>query len=122
MAEKNHQGFVCGGCDCDFTVSTSTPGAELDNFDQLLTLLLSVRGFLQCSLFSGILRTQCNILLDRLSDFGRAIPYHPPSSELVDEVKKFVAQVRANKSLFDGIVASTKAGLTELSGTTTDFQ
>ena len=99
MAEHNHQGFVCGDCDCDFTVSTSTPGAELDNFDQLLTLLLSVRGFLQFSLFPGIFWTQFNILLDHLSDFRRAIPYRPPSSELVDAVKKFVAQVRANKSL-----------------------
>ena len=98
---------MCGDCDRDFTVSTSTPGAKLDNFDQLLTLLLSVRGFLQCSLFPGVVRTQFNILLDRLSDFGRVIPYHPPSSELVDVVKKFVAQVRANKRLFDGIVAST---------------
>ena len=122
MAQNNHRGFVCGGCDRDFTVSTSTPDAELDNFDQLLTLLLSVRGFLQCPLFPGIFRSQFNILLDRLSDFGRAVPYHPPSSELVDTVKKFVAQVRANKSLFDGIVASTKAGLTELSEATRDFQ
>ena len=108
MAQNNHCGFVCGGCDHDFTVSTSTPDAKLDNFDQLLTLLLSVRGFLQCSLFPGIFWSQFNILLDGLSDFGRAIPYCPPSSELVDAVKKFVAQVRANKSLFDGIVASTK--------------
>ena len=54
MAYNNHQGFVCGDCDHDFTVSTSTTDAELDNFDQLLTLLLSVRGFLQCSLFPGI--------------------------------------------------------------------
>ena len=77
---------------------------------------------LQCSLFPGIFRSQFNILLDCLSDFGRAIPYRPPSSELVDAVKKFVAQVRANKSLFDGIVASTKAGLTELSEATKDFQ
>ena len=46
MAHNNHQGFVCGDCDCDCTVSTSTPDVELDNFDQLLTLLLSVRGFL----------------------------------------------------------------------------
>ena len=122
MAQNNHQGFVCGGCDHDFTVSTSTPGTELDNFDQLLTLLLSVRGFLQCSLFPGIFWSLFNILLDRLSDFGRAIPYCPPSSKLVDAVKKFVAQVRANKSLFDGIVASTKAGLTELSEATKDFQ
>ena len=122
MAQNNHQGFVCGGCDRDFTVSTSTPGAELDNFDQLLTLFLSVRGFLQCSLFPGIFRSQFNILLDRLSDFRRAIPYCPPSSELVDAVKKFVAQVRAHKSLFNGIVASTKAGLTELSEATKDFQ
>ena len=122
MAENNHQRFVCGGCDRDFTVSTSTPGAELDNFDQLLTLLLSVRGFLQCSLFPGIFPTQFNILLYHLSDFGRVIPYRPPSSELVDTVKKFVAQVRANKSLFDGIVASTKAGLAELLGATKDFQ
>ena len=58
MAGHEHQGFVCGDCDHDFTVSTSTPGVELDNFDQLLTLLLSVRGFLQCSLFSGVVRTQ----------------------------------------------------------------
>ena len=122
MAGHNHQEFVCGDCDRDFTVSTSTLGAELDNFDQLLTLLLSVRGFLQCSLFSGVVRTQFNILLDRLSDFGRAIPYHPPSSELVDAVKKFVSQVRANKRLFDGIVASTWAGLAELSEATRDFQ
>ena len=122
MAENNHQGFVCGGCDRDFTVSTSTPAAELDNFDQLLTLLLSVRGFLQCSLFPGIFQTQFNILLDRLSDFWRAIPYRPPSSELVDAVKKFVAQVRANKSFFDGIMESTRAGLAELSGATKDFQ
>ena len=121
MAQNNHQGFVCGGCDHDFTVSTSTPDAELDNFDQLLTLLLSVRGFFQCSLFPGIFQSQFNILLDCLSDFGRAIPYCPPSSELVDAVKKFVAQVRANKSLFDGIVACTKAGLTELSEATKDF-
>ena len=52
---------------------------------------------------------------------GRAIPYHPPSAELIDTVKKFVAQVRANKSLFDGFVASTKAGLAELSGVIKDF-
>ena len=121
MAHNNHRGFVCGDCDRDFTVSTSTPDAELDNFDQLLTLLLSVRGILQCSLFPGIFQSQFNILLDRLSGFGRAIPYRPLSTELVDAVKKFVAQVRANKSLFDGIVASTKAGLTELSGATKDF-
>ena len=121
MAHNNHWGFVCGGCDRDFTVSTSTPDAELDNFDQLLTLLLSVRGFLQCSLFPGIFWSQFNILLDCLSGFGRAIPYHPPSTELVDAIKKFVAQVRANESLFDGIVASTKAGLTELAESTRDF-
>ena len=122
MAQNNHRGFVCGGCDCDFTVSTSTPDAKLDYFDQLLKLLLSVRGFLQCSLFPGIFQSQFNILLDRLSDFGRAIPYRPPSSGLADAVKKFVTQVRANKSLFDGIVASTKAGLTELLEATKDFQ
>ena len=121
MAHNNHQGFVCGDCDHDCTVSTSTPDAELDNFDQLLTLLLSVRGFLQCSLFPGIFQSQFNILLDCLSDFGRVIPYRPLSAELVDPVKKFVAQVRANKSLFDGIVASTKAGLVELSGVIKDF-
>ena len=74
MAHNNHQGFVYGGCDHDFTVSTSTPDAKLDNFDQLLTLLLSVRGFLQCSLFPGIFRSQFNILLDRLSDLGRGVP------------------------------------------------
>ena len=122
MAGHNHQGFVFGDCDHDFTVSTSTPGAELDNFDQLLTLLLSVRGFLQCSLFPGVVWTQFNILLDCLSDFGRVIPYHPPSSELVDAVKKLVSQVRANKRLFDGIVASTQAGLAELSEAARDFQ
>ena len=122
MAGHNHQGFVCVDCDRDFTVSSSTPGAGLDNFDQLLTLLLSVRGFLQCSFFPGVVRTQFNILLDRLSDFGRAIPYHPPSSELVDVVKKFVSQVRANKRLFDTIMASMWAGLTELSEATKDFQ
>ena len=99
MAHNNHRGFVCGDCDCDFTVYTSTPDAELDNFDQLLTQLLSVRGFLQCSLFPGIFLSQFNILLDHLSDFRRAVPYRHPSSELVDAVKKFVAQVRANKSL-----------------------
>ena len=80
-----------------------------------------MRGFLQCSLFPGIFWSQFNILLDHLSGFGRAIPYRPPSTELVDTVKKFVAQVRANKSLFDGIVASTKAGLKELSEATRDF-
>ena len=121
MAHNNHWEYVCGGYDHDFTVSTSTPDAKLDNFDQLLTLLLSVRGFLQCSLFPGIFQSQFNILLDHLSDFGRVIPYRPPSAELVDAVKKFVAQVRPNKSLFDGIVASTKAGLTELSEATRDF-
>ena len=121
MAHNNHWGFVCCDCDRDCTVSISTPDAELDNFDKLLPLLLSVRGFLQCSLFPGIFRSQFNILLDCLSDFGRAIPYCPPSAELVDAVKKFVAQVRANKSLFDGIVASTKAGLAELSGVIKDF-
>ena len=52
MAQNNHQGFVCGGFDCNFTVSTSTPGAELDNFDQLLTLLLSVRGFVTVLIIS----------------------------------------------------------------------
>ena len=60
-------------------------------------------------------------MLDCLSGFGRVIPYRPPSTELVNTVKKFVAQARANKSLFDGIVASTKAGLTELSEATKDF-
>ena len=121
MAHSNHQGFVCGDCGCDHTVSTSTSDAGLDNFDQLLTLLLSVRVFLQCSLFSSVFRSQFNLLLDRLSDFGRAIPYHLPSIELVDAIKKFVAQVRANKSLLDRIVASTRAGLSELSGVVKDF-
>ena len=80
-----------------------------------------MRGFLQCSLFPGIFQSQFNILLNRLSGFRRAIPYRPPSTELVDAVKKSVVQVRADKSLFDGIVASTKAGLTELSEATRDF-
>ena len=122
MANHNHQGFVCGDCDCDSTVSTSTPGVELDNFDELLTLLLSVRGFLQCSLFPVVFWTQFNILLDWLSGFGRAIPYRPLSSEVVDAVKKFVSQVRTNKRLFNGIMASTWAGLAELSEATRDFQ
>ena len=121
MAHSNHQGFVCGDCDHDCTVSTSTSDAGLDNFDQLLTLLLSVRVFLQCSLLPSVFRSQFNLLLDRLSDFGRAIPYRPPSVELVDAIKKFVAQVRANKSLLDGIVASTRAGLSKLSGVVKDF-
>ena len=121
MAHNNHQGFVCGDCDCDCTVSTSTSDVKLDNFDQLLTLLLSVKTFLQCSLFPNVFWRQFNLLLDRLSNFGRAIPYRPPSVELVDAIKKFVAQVRANKSLLDGIVASTRAGLSELSGVVKDF-
>ena len=121
MAHHNNQGFVCGDCDCDCTVSTSTSNVELDNFDQLLTLLLSVRTFLQCSLFPSVFRSQFNLLLDHLSDFRRVNPYRPPSVELVDAIKKFVAQVRANKSLLDRIVASTRAGLSELSVVVKDF-
>ena len=52
---------------------------------------------------------------------GEQFPIVLHLHELVDAVKKFVAQVRANKSLFDGIVASTKAGLAELSGVIKDF-
>ena len=39
MAHRNNQGFVCGDCDRECTVSTSTCDAGMDNFDQLLTLL-----------------------------------------------------------------------------------
>ena len=121
MANHTHRGFMCGDCDHDSTISTSTPGVELDNFDELLTLLLSVRELLQCPLFPVVFLTGFNILLDWLNSFGRTVPYKPPSSELVAAVKNFIAQVEANKRLFDGIVASTWAGLAKLSQATKDF-
>ena len=40
MAHNNHQEFVCGGCDRDFTVSTSTPDAKVSSL-----LILSTYGF-----------------------------------------------------------------------------
>ena len=57
MANHTHQGFVCGDCECDCTISTSTPDVELDNFNELLTLLLGVREFLQCPLFPAVFLT-----------------------------------------------------------------
>ena len=47
---SNCQECVCSNCDRDFTVSMSS-SVELDNYDELLTLLLSVKGFLSCILF-----------------------------------------------------------------------
>ena len=100
MAENNNQGLcVCGDCAdciCDSTVSSSNY-IEIDNFDQLLTLLLSVKEFLQCHLFPAAFVVHFEVLLDRISTFSRAVPYRPPSTKLVEAVTKFTAQVRANK-------------------------
>ena len=113
MSNHNHPGSVCAGCDRDFTVTTSNV-VELDTYDQLLIQLLSVKDFISCSLFPHVFHTRLNVLLDRLSESGRSIPYVPPSVELVQAVRKFVNLVVANKCLFDGIISSTGAGLNEL--------
>ena len=88
---------------------------ELDTYDQLLAQLLGVKDFISCSLFPRVFRARLNVLLDRLSASGRSVPYVPPSADLVQAVQKFVNLVVANKRLFDGLISSTGAGLTELS-------
>ena len=124
MAENNNQGLcVCGDCAdciCDSTVSSSDY-IEIDNFDQLLMLLLSVKEFLRCCLFPAVFAARFEVLPDKISAFCQAVPYRPPSTELVKAVIKFTAQVRANKRLFDGIVTLTWAELGELSLATENF-
>ena len=115
MSDHNHPGLICSGCDRDFTVTTSNT-VELDTYDQLLVQLLSVEDFISNSVFHHAFHAHFNVLLDRLSKAGRRIPYVPPSEDLIQAVRKFVNQSVANKRLLDGIVSSTGACLTELSG------
>ena len=115
MSGHNHPGSVCAGCDRDSTVTTSNT-VELDTYDQLLAQLLSVKDFINCSVFYPSFHARFNVLLDRLSGAYRRMPYVPPSKDLIQAVQKFVNQSVANKHLLDGIVSSTRVCLTELSG------
>ena len=98
-------------CDNQISIVTSSRFVELETYDQLLSKLLGVQQFLSCSLFPRAFNTRFNVLLDKLSEAGRTLPYVPPSEEVVQAVDKFVKLVIANK---DGIVTSTRLGLTEL--------
>ena len=110
-------------CNCaaqqDSNVSSSET-VELETYDRLLVRLLNVRKFLSSSLFPRAFSTRFNIILENLSESGRTIPYTPPSAELIQSVDNFVKLVTANKELFDGIVESTRAGLTDLLHSTSD--
>ena len=114
MSTDNNQGFTCGGCDRDYTV-TSSNTVEADSYDVLLTELLSVQDFLKSNVFPPVFNTRFDILLDKLSASGRRLPYVPPSTELVQALCKFVGLMKANESLLCGIVRSTQAGLSDLS-------
>ena len=50
MSDCNNQGFTCGSCDRDYTV-TSSSTVEVDSYDVLLTELLSVQDFLKSNVF-----------------------------------------------------------------------
>ena len=115
MSGHNRPGSVCSGCDRDSTVTTSNT-AELDTYDQLLVQLLSVEDFISCSVFHRAFHAHFNVLLDQLSEAGLRIPYVPPSEGLIRAVPNFVNQLVANKHLLDGIVSSTGACLSKLSG------
>ena len=114
MLDCNNQGFTCGSCDRDYTV-TSSSTVEVDSYDVLLTELLSVQDFLKSNVFPPIFNARFDILLDKLSASGRRLPYVPPSTELIQAVHKFVGLMKANESLLCGIVRSTRSGLFDLS-------
>ena len=99
---------------------SSSQHIELETYDRLLVRLLNVRKFLSCTLFPRAFSTRFNIILEELSEAGKAVPYTPPSVETVHFVDKFVKLVTANKELFDGIVESTRIGLSELSRSTSN--
>ena len=114
MSNGNNQRFTCGSCDRDYTV-TSSNTVEADSYDVLLTELLSVQDFLKSNVFPPIFNARFDILLDKLSASGRRLPYVPPSTELIQAVRKFVGLMKANERLLSGIVHSTRAGLSNLS-------
>ena len=120
MLHPNHQGFICDCYDFDSTVSSSLIETT-DNFDQLLTLLLNMKPFVTSHLFPAVVARNFDELLDKLSALGRAIPYKPPTPELVLAVQKFVRQVRENYQLVYGVEASTRHGLSDLSKVVRDF-
>ena len=93
---------------------SSSRTIELETYDHLLVRLLNVRQFLSSILFPRAFSTCFNIILESLSESGITIPYTPPSAEIIQSVDNFVKLVTANKALFDGIVESTRAGLTDL--------
>ena len=115
--EPSSHGRFCT-CDQQDSNISSSQHIELETYDRLLVQLLSVRKFLRCSLFPRVFGTRFNIILDELSEAGRAVPYVPPSVETVQSVDKFVKLLSNNKQIFDGIVESTRIGLQELSGST----
>ena len=117
--EPSLHGQFCACGQQDSSVSSSQH-IELETYDSLLVRLLSVRKFLRCSLFPHTFSTRFNIILDELSEAGRAVPYIPPSVETVQSVDKFVKLLSNNKQLFDGIVESTRIGLQELSSSTSN--
>ena len=114
MSTEHIQASGCPECDRDFTV-TSSNNAELVTCDQLLSELLSVKGFVKCSLFPHVFDACMNQLLDKLCASGWEIPYVAPSTDLIQAVRKFVHLMVVNKCLFDGIVCSTRAALDDLS-------
>ena len=103
-------------CSCaqqDSSVSSSQV-IELETYDRLLVRLLNVRKFLSSSLFPRAFSTRFDVILENLSEAGRTVPYSPPTTEIIQSVDNFVKLVTSNKELFDGIVESTRSGLTEL--------
>ena len=65
---------VCDCYDQDSTVSSLTNG-ELGNFDKLMTSLLSVEPIINSQMLPSMFRARFDTLLDKLSMFGRAIPF-----------------------------------------------
>ena len=76
-------------CNCaakqDSNISSSQT-IELETCDHLLVRLLNVRKFLSSSLFPRAFSTRFNIILERLSEAGRTVPYTPPSAEIIQSV------------------------------------
>ena len=113
MSQDSNERLVCGSCDRDYTVSSSNT-VELDSYDVLLTELLSVQNFLKSDVFPRVFNARFDVLLDKLSTSGQTIPYIPPSTDLIQAVRKFVGLMKANERLLRGIVCSTQAGLSDL--------
>ena len=109
-------------CSCDQQDSSvsSSLEIELETYDRLLVRLLNVRKFLSSSLFPRAFSTRFNVILENLSEAGCTVPYSPPTADVIQSVDNFVKLVTSNKELFDGIVESTRSGLTDLLNSTSN--